>query len=779
MRNNRIDYLARALFLACFMILTMMTAPGVEAQPFDHEPYPKLDFNFVNLELSLGVQPQNLRIDGEAKYQVEANISGADTLTLYASHLDIGTVSVNGEAADFSLQNDSLFIPVDDSAEAGSQYEVNIRYSGRPQFGVLQNRNRTIWSSQLPRAQRHWVPIVDHPQQRLKTTFNISVPSGMQVWATGEKAGEEVLSVDAMRYQFVSQKEVPASSLAFAIGSFKNRSTGYGEKKINLTVEKSLAGKYDLQAILQNAKDYLGSVEEKLQRQYPFEELQIVVLEDHSGETKSWGASTIFLYKNRGDLDTQLMRGIIGQWFGIQQHERQWSQADAITLSQTLLFGELMPDSSMLADKDQPKGFAPSVYSQFGPKRWNGWQKGIGEWQNESVTVFMRDSIGGMLDLDAVISWDEYANFWYDHIGQPLFEQPQFSFDAAESSPQTDSVAYNVYYDFNEANGEIKLRFEATQGYFGELTTIEAYEEYPGEVDSSQVTFTGKDDSIVLQVQPTINNLQLSHKKYPTLTLEEFKPSSFLIHELRNAETVEERANAARKLGYHSDNPDLQLAIQDFMKRDLEPEVEAGLLLSMADITKGASGTEQLFLDALKSEHKVIREAGLMALQNYAQNSTVINTVQAVAQRAEEWPVFKKATQVLTVLMAEKAFSGFVESVVQADTVGHRSIFAVRQLANVGQVEDAVEQARLFTESQYSYDIRSAALRILIQHDHAATNWLTRGQELFEEADPRIRFLVIRGMAQNVNDEIRAFLMDYRQDEYDARVHRRIEQVLN
>jgi hypothetical protein len=383
-----------------------------------------------------------------------------------------------------------------------------------------------------------------------------------------------------------------------------------------------------------------------------------------------------------------------------------------------------------------------------------------------------------MQDLGEVISWEDYANFWYHHIGQPLFDRPQFSFDTSEASSRTDSVAYKVYYDLNEQDGTLKLRFEATEGYFGELTTIKAYAEYPGKVDTSEVTFTGKEDSIVLQVQPTINNLQLSYEEYPKLKLDEFKPSLFLIDELRNGETVQERAKAARKLGYHSDNPDLQLAIQDFMKRDLEPEVEAGLLLSMADITEGASGTEQVFLDALKSDHQVIREAGLMALQNYPQNSAVVNTVQAVAQRADEFPMFKKSTQVLTAVMAEESFSGFVASVVQSDTVGRRSIFGIKQLANVGQIEDAVEQANLFTESEYSYDIRSEALQILTQHDHAASNWLSRAEELFEEADPRIRFLVVRGLERNLNDKIRAFLSDYLQDEYDARVHHKIRQIL-
>ncbi|MEL7834998.1 hypothetical protein [Fodinibius sp. Rm-B-1B1-1] len=776
MRTNRIGFLS-ALLLAVFLM--MGSATDLRAQSFDHEPYPKLDFDFISLDLNLGVQPQNMRIDGQATYQVEANISGADTLTLYASHLDISNVSVNGESADFSLQNDSLFVPVDDSAEAGSRYEVNIRYSGRPQFGMLQDHHETVWTSFLPKAQRHWVPIVDHPQVTLRTNFTIAVPSGVQVWATGKKVDEEVVSVDAMRYRFASQRDVPASALMFTIGDFEQQSTGYGIKKINVAVEKSLSEQVDPKQLLQKAYDYLGMVEDEMEREYPFEELQVVALEDHHGETKSWGASTIYVYENRGNIDVQLVRGIIGQWFGVQQRERQWSQADAINLYQTLVFDNVMSNDSLLNIQDDPKGFTEgALYQHFGPNRWNEWQRGIEEWKNESIRSFLKGSIGKVFEKSNVIRWGDYAEYWYEHTGQPLFDMPRFSFEKEGTTSRSDSVAYEVHYDFNEAEGALTLNFKATQGYFGELTTLQAYEIYPGKVDTSEVTFTGKEDTIVLQVDPTINTLRLAYDEYPTLTLDQFKPSSFLINELRSDAPVEQRAEAAQKLGHHSDNPDLQLAIQDFMKRDLEPEVEAGLYLSLAEVTDGASGTEEMFLDALQSDHRVIREAGLMALQNYPENANVINTVRSVAQGAEDNTLFQKSVQVLTTVMNKESFGGFVESVVQSDTVGTRSVFAIQELANMGQVEKAVEQANLFIEKEYTYEIRSRAYQLLIQHDHSAVNWLGRAENLAEISDPRIRFFLMRGLERNANDEIRSYLSDYRQDEYDERVYRRIMDIL-
>ncbi len=781
MHLDRISYPTRVLAFLALLTAITISAATAQAQSFDHESYPKLDFDLVSLELDLGVQPQNLRIDGDAKYQVEANISGTDTLTLYASHLDISNVSVDGETADFSLHNDSLFIPVDDSTEAGNGYEVRIRYSGQPGFGMLKNSAGTIWTSMLPKSQRHWVPIIDNPQVALQTKFNISVPSGNQVWATGVQTDDEVLSVDAMRYRYESEQEVPASSLGFSVGSFSESDTSFGDKKITLAVEKALSDSINNKEILDQANNFLGEVENYLDVEYPLGALNIIVLDDHSWETKNWGSGMVFVYANGGSIQTQLMRGILGQWFGIKQREQQWIEGDAITLYQTLLLNKIAERDYQLEATDMvDQEYPQTVYDHFGIERWNNWQQGISDWQNASIRGSMLESANRVIsEFPAAVRWDDYADHWYQHTGQPIFEAPTFSFDDTESqSSEGDSIAYEVYYDFDETEGELRLRFEATEGSIDELTTLPAYEIYSNKTDTSEVTFTGAQDSVVLQVDPTINTLRLDYGDYPDLTLDEYKPSEFLINELRNTEDVDEQAKAARKLGYHSDNADLQLAIKDFMKRDLDPRVQAALLRSLGDITDGATGTEQTFLDALGNDNQHIREAGLLSLQNYSDNSSIASRVESEAQNAEESDYFKKATRVLTAISSEDAFGGFVESVVQADTTGEKSIIAIRELANMGGVDKAVEQADLFVDDEFSFAIRRAALNILVQHDRAPADWLDRAKKYFEDPDPRIRFLVARGLERNMDGEVEEFLSDYIQDEYDARVHRKIMDIL-
>ncbi|MDZ7680715.1 MAG: HEAT repeat domain-containing protein [Fodinibius sp.] len=133
----------------------------------------------------------------------------------------------------------------------------------------------------------------------------------------------------------------------------------------------------------------------------------------------------------------------------------------------------------------------------------------------------------------------------------------------------------------------------------------------------------------------------------------------------------------------------------------------------------------------------------------------------------------------MTTLASAEQFRSFAESVTQQDSTGHRAIFVIQQLANIGEVEEAVGKAGLFATDEYSYEVRRMALDILIQHDHTPADWLARAKNLLDTADPRVRFLVVKGLARNRNQEVTDFLSSYLQDEYDARVYRQIEQALD
>lgn len=769
-----------AIGLVWVLILFITGNANVQAQTFDHETYPKLDFDFKHLELDLGFQPQNLRMDGAAKYTVEANIDDADTVIVYASHLDISDVQVNGDEANYQLSNDSLLVPLQEEVVAGDTYELTIRYSGDPRFGLLVNAHENAWASLLPKAQRHWIPIVDNPHNELSTTLNISVPAEYQVWASGSKTGEEAASEEIVTYHFESE-EIPASAITFAAGEFESDSRTAGNTLLNLAVEEALSDTVETAPLLETAGDYLETVEDSLEMEYPFSDLNIIVLSDHTWEPKSWGASTVYLYLNRGDLEAQLLRGVVGQWFGVFQREAQWSQADAMNVHQTLL-AQQIGDSTRLQNEDSPEYVFNTTYDGFEVQRWNEWQRYVDEWEGASVAHKVAELKADLLDkLPPVVSWNTYADYWYQNSGQPVFEIPVFETETEEESTEepADSVAYKVDYSLDEAEGELVLTFTAKEGMFEELTTLPALETYPNSTDTSEVTFTGNDDTVMLRVDPTISTLLLDTSAYPELHLDEIKPSSFLLFELREGETLEQRREAAGALGHHSDNPDLQLAIKDFLQQDLEPEIQAALLSSLSNITQGATGTEETFFNALQDENQVVRDSALTALQHYESNETVQRQVRSVAMAAEDTETFVKAVRVLTAISNSSVLDSFVEELIDRNVDEERAIITIREMANTGETGEAVSKAELFTDNDYPYIVRESALELLIQHDEDAESWLLRAESLLDEADPRIRMLVLKALERHSNDATAEFLQEYRQDEYDARVYHQLQEAEN
>jgi hypothetical protein len=784
--NTMVQSLQRNVSLFLLICGFILSASSLQAQSFDHDLHPQLDFDFTELTVELGLQPQNLQVDGAATYQIKANVNQADTVTLQAARLDISSATIDGNEADFVLQNDSLFIPLVQPAEEGDTHELRIRYSGAPRFGMLKNRNNTVWSSQLPRSQRHWVPIVDNPHVTLKTNFNISVPAEYSVWATGSKVGEEAVNENVTTYRFASDKEVPASSIALAVGSFSSQTTTYGIKEINIAVEEALSDTVDSEQLLKSAYDWLGAVESEMQSEFPYNRLNIIVTADHNWEPQSWGASTIFLYQNRGSLQQQLLRGIIGQWIGTKQRAAQWKQGDGITLYQTLVQQSMSDSIPYLAVKDQPELDTKSLYSQFGPQHWNEWQDRWSRWKGQSRGgVIARSHPALLQQLLPVVSWQDYANYWYQQSGQPMFDAPgkqaEAATDTTASSTQavaSDSVVYQVTYQPDESGESVTISFEAVEGGYDELVTLSATQVYGSDQKKKdEATFTGMNDSVTLTVSPGLRTLQLEVPAKRKLTLIEQKPVSFLLYELRNAASVEQRAQAAEGLGVHGDNPDLQLAVMDALESDVDPKVRAGLLLSLADITQGATGTEQTFVEALQSDYSSVQKAGLTALQNYAGNTDIVSRIQRFTMDAEQTSLFKQGLTTLSEMMSSEELTTFIGDITQQDTVGERSLLAIEHLANQGPAENVVDEVSPFLDGSYDYTIRKKALQILIEHDTSAESWLARGKEsLTNAADPRIRYWVIKGLLKHQNAATSSFLEEYAADEYDQRVHDMIMQ---
>src|SRR5699024_11463586 len=98
------------------------------------------------------------------------------------------------------------------------------------------------------------------------------------------------------------------------------------------------------------------------------------------------------------------------------------------------------------------------------------------------------------------------------------------------STAGTDSVSYRVDYNYSQTENTLPLRFTARQGMYDELVTLPLIQTLSGQRDTSEVTFTGARDSVVVTVSPMVQNVDIDATARPELTLEQHKPASFLIH---------------------------------------------------------------------------------------------------------------------------------------------------------------------------------------------------------------------------------------------------------
>lgn len=770
-------------FIKRTILLTALCFYGAAtglAQQFDYALHPRLDFTFNELALDLKISPDEHLLEGRAEYRLEANISGVDSLILQAAHMDIERVELDGEQAEFRLGNDSLFVALNSPAVAGRSHSLEVTYRSEPKFGVHFAGNRQVWSSFLPNSTRHWLPVVDHPRVRFTTDITLTVPENLSALAPGRKRSEEIGDAGEKRVRFVSNRTVPATALWFAAGAFQTAETTIGVKRITVSTGAGEEMRGHRQDLLEEAYASLDRVQDVLGHEYPYEVLHVAMLEDSRWETKSYGAGGVFLFRNQRDLGAQLRRGIYAQWYGVHLREERWSDAEAMNLHQTAIHDALSGEMAII--EDEVYGPEPSVnpYYEFSLKNWNRWQRFYRAWEDSAWKKAIEEQLDRFPALgESVMNWVDFADYWYERSGQPWFSPPDIV-EPETDGGRKDSVIYDVEYRYDELEGDLELRFRARDSVVTELVTVPLVEHAGGETDTLQVTFTGARDTVRVNLSPSVSYASLRAGAREDLHLVETLPVPFLLNRMRNGESPEIRAGAARQLGRHSNNPDLQLAIMDLLSRESEPVVKAALYRSLGEITRGAEGTEQIFLDALEDEESpVIRQAVLSSLSSYRDNDRVSRTLRSHAVNSDSIDTFRIAARSFMAAADSASILEFSREVAGRDTAGYRSIYLLEEMVRRETAAPDMKQLELLAGTEYPYSVRSRALALLAAADAGGEGWSTRIVRLLGDNDPRIRFEAVRTAAEIGLSEAESIFQERLLDEYDGRVFHEMSKYLS
>lgn len=773
--------MSKNLYLSLFsFIFLFLTYSVSNAQSWDYESYPSLPYNIDHLDAELTLSETG-SIEGDLLYLITLKDDNPDSLVLDANRLEILNTVLDDRSAEYYIESDKLIIPIEDEYESGDEISLRIQYRGDPKFGVKQTAKGTYFSSLLPKSTSHWLPVKNHPRVQFTTELIFTHPSGKTLVSNGRRSSSDIDNVSEEITTYTSSKAISPVELTFAFGDIEligsTRNQGVSGSAASLFERRSdnhihiysEGSDVDREKLFETAVSAFEKLYSTLNVGYPFRDLSIVILDDDQWETKSHGAGVVYLYRNRGDLEEQLQRSLTGLWLGSHMRAERWSDANAILAMQARINSELF-DLDYITDQ------TPVPYQVFDGSMESAWRYGF---EQESFSTFTRHfdnvRLNMMSETGGVITWRDLAESIYEVSGTPYFEQLDLPEIKIEEEIEYDYVAE---MSRNEEDQNISVNFRALGEAVDELVTVQVEEVTFSDQSTDEITFTGSDDTIVINASNETESIQLKITGRDDINLEVKKPFEYWIYQLRNESDSDGRIEAAKALSEYSDDADLQLAIRDHLREEENSEVYAELLRTLSAVTAGASGTDQTFLRHVSTDYSdEVQIAAIDGLAYFSENDQVISRLRSIANQTESDEIRTAAIRSLYETTDSDRFKVISEDLITQESALKQVPMILRLLAEKGEEESAVQFASTFLSEGFPYEIRREILELVLGLDQSQEGWENRLPSLLVDRDPRVRSKSLEALDRTGSGFRDEWLERRRADEYDERVRRVLENL--
>jgi hypothetical protein len=753
------------------LLLFLISSSALHAQNWDFQKYPRLqaDINHMDAEIRIS---EDGSIKGDIRYSGTMRQSRTDSIQFHAIGMNIISVAVNGQYNEYRADDDKFVIMLNQTLSRGQSVTIRIQYDTEPGFGVHVNSNGTIWTSFLPKTTRHWLPVIDHPRIAFTSEIAYTYPAGKTMVASGRRGNSELLSVDEEITTFSSTRPVPVSALRWAVGDFPeiisttSQPSGFAAFQRRSDPQIYMYSESDTNSseLLGVAADAFQRVQRELGAEFPYRDLHIVILDEDHWETKNYGAGVIVASGMDNNIVQQIQKGILAQWIGTHIREEQWSDAAAIHILQALYANRLFNFELTASAEAEP-------YHIFSDGKLSAWQNFL---QQQNTGHFADDAVLTVSDMlrqsGQTLSWHDFAKLIYDKTGQPYFSG--FVLDEPDiiEFPR-DSYDYTARIVWEEGSGTAEIHFEAIGRPIDELVTVRVTEVTFTDTRSHEVTFSGQSDGMVINTSRGVENLILYIDNRDDITLHVEKPYLFWVHQLRNDNNPSRRADAARGLSLYTENPDLQLALNDLLQSETDSDVIAEILRSISRITSGAAGTDERFIQYTSFQQpQSVQLAATQALASFSNNERVISRLRTIIIQTNSRDIRREAIYSLGEVADEERFQNYTEDFVTRENVLNEVPLLLRLLAEKGGAEAAIDIASTFISQEFPFDIRYRVLDVMLEYDRSPVNWNNRLPDLLSDRHPRIRYKAAQSL-DRLNPQQRLRIVEQRyDDEYDERV---------
>jgi aminopeptidase N len=670
-----------------------MISPALHAD----DPFARSrDYDLQNVRAHLWFDLNQHKIRGEVNESVSALHDDVSQFKFDSVDLKIQSVAVDGKAAKFLTTANELVVSLEHPAKRGERHDVFIRYEGQPKKGiyfVLPDKNyperpKEIWTQGESEDTRYYMPIYDYPNDRTTSEMLLTVPATWLTVSNGRLVAVKG-EPDGTKTWDWKQSEPHSTYLITAVaGEFVEKKETWRGIPLRYVVPRG--EEYKIDSTFLRTKQMLDLFSDKLGVRYPWAQYAQVSVDDFVvGGMENTSATTLTTrslvnpklapeeLSGSDELDSH---ELAHQWFGdlvtckdwadlwlnegfatyfehfwIEQHYGADEVAYIFWRDQNQWFGQKRlfsvpivsrrPDDSiensgniytkggwvlkMLREKLGDENFLHALHNYLDTNRG----------QNV-VTADLQKSI----ELATSINVDKFFHQWVYRAGAPEFAV-SYAYDA---------TAHQLSLDVKQTQ-----KVEGFVGFFDvpvevEIATASGPKTYTVEITKAEETFTLPSDSAPLMV--------LFDKGDKILKSIEFKrDAAALIYQLKNAETIPDRADAAVALGGVKDNPDAIAALGDAAQHDPFWGIRVESLRALGKI--GEPTAEKQILSAVNDDKPWVREVAVEELGNFKNDSSLGPKLTEIAMNDKAYRVRGAALNSLSGIKAPGAYDTLVAAV--------------------------------------------------------------------------------------------------------------------
>ncbi|MEE9298404.1 MAG: M1 family metallopeptidase [Acidimicrobiia bacterium] len=305
----------------------------------------------------------DIRVDPEtAELEATTTITAVAEETLATFNLDfvgleITSVAVDGTEATYLRDGAELRISPDEGIVKGEEFTVSVEYSGRPQliylvsvgvqFGWIQTPEG-IYVIAEPDGARTWFPSNDHPSDKARFTFHVTVPKPLTAAANGALV-ETIDNGDTRTFVWDLESLMATYLATIVIGEYERvESRGpdgvlirdYLPTSFNGTVPSAFEVTAEAMELL---AEWFGP--------YPFDRYGHIVVYELGGALEN---QTLSLMGSRALFDEVVVHELAHQWWGnsvsSQTWQDIWLNEGFATFSEFLWTEHLRGEEAMLEE---------------------------------------------------------------------------------------------------------------------------------------------------------------------------------------------------------------------------------------------------------------------------------------------------------------------------------------------------------------------------------------------------------------------------------------------